>query len=779
MRRTRRQFRLCGPCALATVVALAAWNATIAQHPKIPDDKVPEVLQTYLTKNCVACHGPAKQSGSLSLHSVKPVGEDRATWEAVLERVRAGEMPPSEVPRPDAVATKSFLSGVESELAKVACNGSGDPGRVTLRRLNRAEYNNTIRDLLALDFLPADDFPADDVGYGFDNIGDVLAVSPLLLEKYLAAAEKITEKAFTGEVPPLPPKKEYRAVHFQATSKSAQVRDKVYHLADGELVVMHDFSRDGNYVFRYRAAGRQSDKEPVQIALRIDGKEMHSAELRPTVEGKPGAYRETTLKIKSGTHRVAVAIANPTKVASKGDAAAQGRAVVFNALEIQGPLPLPGRVMPEAYRRIMIVKPGDGMSKSECAKRIVENFTRQAFRRQPRTDEVARLVKLVELAESQGDSFERGIQLAVQATLVSPHFLFKVEADKRGTDRPAAISEYELATRLSYFLWSSMPDDELFRLAERNQLRRELEPQVRRMLKDPKAKALGENFAGQWLQIRNLKSVQPDARLFPKFDEALRSAMFQETALFFAAVVQEDRSILDFLDADFTFVNGRLARHYNIPGVKGDEFRRVSLHGTRRAGVLTHASVLTVTSNVSRTSPVKRGKYILENLLNTQIPPPPQDAGELSEEKAVIDSASLRQRFEAHRSKAECATCHQRMDPLGFAFEHYDAIGAWRDKDGKFDIDPAGVLPDGRAFKDPAELRTLLRADHAKFRRCVVEKLLTYALGRGIEKADRCAVDEIANRVHDRGDKFSELVLAIVASDPFQKRGVVPVRKSP
>ncbi|HEY1381935.1 MAG TPA: DUF1592 domain-containing protein, partial [Gemmataceae bacterium] len=325
-------------------------------------------------------------------------------------------------------------------------------------------------------------------------------------------------------------------------------------------------------------------------------------------------------------------------------------------------------------------------------------------------------------------------------------------------------------TRLSYFLWSSMPDDELMRLADRGELRKNLEPQVRRMLKDPKVRALGENFAGQWLQVRNVQSIMIDPALFPAFNDELRSAMARETTLFFEAIVKEDRSILDFLDADFTFVNERLAKHYGIPGVRGEEFRRVSLKGTPRAGILTQGSVLTVTSNATRTSPVKRGKFILENLLNAPPPPPPPQVPELKDVADADATGPLRQRMEQHRANPDCAVCHEKMDALGFAFENFDAVGAWRTKDGRFDIDPSGAMPDGRAFRDPAELRKLLRAEPDKFRRCLAEKLLTYALGRGVEATDRCAVDAICQATRQKGDTFSALVLAVAASDPFQMR---------
>jgi hypothetical protein len=582
-----------------------------------------------VTRYCVSCHKGPRARGGLALDKFPDeaaVLKGRLTWEKVADALRAGDMPPPNRPRPSAAEVDTLNAWLDAVVLQADCGGQKDPGRVTLRRLNRTEYNNTVRDLLGIDFRPADDFPADDVGYGFDNIGDVLSLPPLLLEKYLAAAETVVDKAFAG---------------------------------------------------------------------------------------------------------------------------------------------------PAARKRIMTVP----FENEEAARRILRGFAERAYRRPVRDDELSRLVRFVELAQKNGDSFETGIRLALQAVLVSPHFLFRVELDRRPNDPRAVrdLNDFELASRLSYFLWSSMPDDELFRLARERSLRKPgvLEAQVRRMLKDPRSRALTDNFAGQWLQTRNLKGFAPDPALFPGFDEKLRAAMLKETELFFESVVREDRSVLDFLDADYTYVNERLAKHYGIPGVKGDEFRKVALTGAHRAargGVLTQAAVLAVTSNPTRTSPVKRGKWVLENVLGTPPPPPPPGVEELKEGKDVELKGSLRQRMEQHRADPGCASCHRRMDPLGFGFENFDAVGAWRDRDGKHAIDPSGVLPNGQSFKGPAELKAILKGRSDAFARCLAEKMLTYALGRGVERSDRCAVDEIARNLAREQFRFSALVLQIVKSDPFQKR---------
>jgi mono/diheme cytochrome c family protein len=588
-----------------------------------------EHLVPFVDQYCLRCHSPPKPKGQVNFRKLldeATLTKERLLWENVLHNLRAKEMPPPDRKQPPAAERAAMVAYLEAQLSKLDCTQK-DPGRVTIRRLNRVEYNNTIRDLVGVKFQPAKDFPADDVGYGFDNIGDVLSLPTLLMEKYLAAAEKIIETAFKS---------------------------------------------------------------------------------------------------------------------------------------------------PDIRKRILIAQPA-GKNHKEAARKILQNFARRAFRRPVRPFELDRLISLVELAEKNGDSFETGIQLALQAVLVSPHFLFRIEMNRvpmkpTGPVRP--IDDFALASRLSYFLWSSMPDEELFKLAQRGTLRKDgnLEAQVKRMLKDGKSRALVDNFAGQWLQLRNLETVNPNTGQFPTFNDALRKAMLQETELFFTAVMKEDRSILDFIDADYTFLNERLAKHYGIAGVKGDHFRRVKLTDGNRGGVLTQASILTITSNPTRTSPVKRGKWILENILGTPPPPPPPEVPELSEDKKEVLSGSLRQRMEKHRANPSCATCHQRMDPLGFGFENFDAVGAWRTKDGKFTIDPSGTLPGGKTFRGPKELKAILKAREKEFGRCLAEKMLTYALGRGLEAFDKCAVDDIAEKLAKDRYKFTSLVLNIVKSDPFQKR---------
>jgi hypothetical protein len=563
--------------------------------------------------------------------------KDRSVWENVAHNVGSGHMPPPGSPQPSKVQRARLAAWIRSTIS--AADGRlDDPGRVTMRRLNREEYNNTIRDLLGITLRPAEQFPSDDVGYGFDNIGDVLSISPLLMEKYVAAAEKIVRTAI--------------------------------------LTPEADKSR------------------------------------------------------------------------------------------MLGPLPL-------SHQRIFICEPTPA-TRDECARKILTAFARRAYRRPVKKAEVDRLVRYVDMAQKEGESFERGIQLAVEACLVSPHFLFRVEVDPHPHDtrskRP--VGTYELASRLSYFLWSSMPDEELFSLAANGTLRdpKVLAAQAWRMLNDPRARALAENFAGQWLELRSLSSATPDPQRFPTFNEGLRAAMRTETLKFFEAVAKEDRSVLDFLDGRFTYLNEPLARHYGIDGVRGDQFRRVTLTGGQREGILTQASVLTVTSNPTRTSPVKRGKWVLEQLLGTPPPDPPPGVPQLADDKQVPLTGTLRQRMEQHRKNPSCATCHARLDPLGFGLENFDAVGRWRTRDGALPIDASGVLPGGEKFRGPAQLIAILKSKQSLFTRSLSEKMLTYALGRGLEPYDRRHVDEIARTVTANGYRFSSLITAVAQSDPFRMR---------
>jgi mono/diheme cytochrome c family protein len=774
--------RLTLPALIALAALLGLRQTSLSTDP--PGQSAPAAavsfhqdVAPFLTKHCYACHGNGKKKGELALDKYQDeaaLQKDRKVWESVLQMVRTGEMPPKGKNRkpPTPAEVEPWLKAVDTLLARYDCTGVHNAGRVTVRRLNRTEYNNTIRDLVGVDFRPAADFPQDDVGYGFDNIGDVLSVSPLLLEKYLAAAEAILEQAILVMDQPKPT--------LRRLERNGGMR--VFPRGSGEMVKgvgavirargsagAQTYLPEGDYTIRVRLYAKQAGTEPVRAAVRVKGSELKTFEVKAdnadaaeTVEVKARLNAESTF--------VSVSFLNPLRDEDKKDPKEQ-RELIVRTLEVDGPYNPPPLPYPESHRRIMAHTPG--LPPREAAGEIVSRFANRAFRRPVQPAEVERFLTLFDAATKEGDRFEKAVQVALQGVLVSPHFLFRIELDRPGAKPQTAyaVSEYELASRLSYFLWSGMPDDELLALAGRGKLRANLDAQVRRMLQDRKSSAFVQNFAGQWLTIRNLQSATPDPKAFPDFDDELRAAMARETELFFEAILREDRSILDFLDADFSFVNERLARHYGIPGVKGKEFRRVKLPANR-GGLLTQASILTLTSNPTRTSPVKRGKWVLEQLLGTPPPPPPPNAGDLEDDAKAQLSGSLRQRMEQHRKNPSCAVCHNRLDPLGFAFENYDAVGAWRTKDGKFDIDPSGVLPDGRSFKGPAELKALLKGQKDLFGRCLAEKLLTYALGRGLEYYDRCAVDQILGGLAQKDYRFSALVAEVVKSEPFQKRMV-------
>jgi hypothetical protein len=774
IRRSRQRWltvKLGAAVALAPILlVLAASSLSAAPADGDFDTQVRPVLAKY----CIKCHGATKPKGDLRLDTFQgavDVTRDRATWESVLENLQAQSMPPEKQPTPMVEERERVVRWIDAGLTKADATGQRDPGRVTMRRLNRVEYNNTIRDLVGVTFQPADDFPSDDVGYGFDNIGDVLSLPTILMEKYLAAADKIMQSAIVTEESKKAAVKYFTGGLLKGSAQTYTDENGTTFLAtEGELSTSFHFPKDGDYVFRIRASAQQAGDEPAKMELRIAEHDPQKFTVT-AVEGAPEIY-QGRFTIKAGKLRVAVAFTNDF-YDEKAPEGKKDRNLLVDSLEIQGPTNLDASELPATHKRYITRRPNKPAEFEACAREALYGFASRAFRRPATSDELDRLIKLVLLARDQGDSYERDIQLAMQAVLVSPHFLFRVETDPAGS-KPAAhyLNDFELASRLSYFLWSSMPDDALFVQAKRGDLRKPdvLVGHVRRMLADAKSDALVQNFAGQWLQTRNLSVIAPDGDRFPGFDDALRSAMQRETELFFGAILREDRSLLEFLDSDFTFVNERLARHYGIHGVLGNEFRRVKLHDHRRGGVITQASMLAVTSNPTRTSPVKRGKWILENILGTPPPPPPPSVAELKDDEHAVLTGTLRQRMEQHRADPNCASCHARMDPLGFGLENFNAIGAWRTDEGKFPIDSSGTLPGGQSFNGPAELKAILSARQADFTRCLTEKLLTYALGRGLEYHDKYAVGQICLAVARENHRLSSLIREIATSEPFQMR---------
>jgi mono/diheme cytochrome c family protein len=735
--------------------ASALWSADQPTAPQAAagdpsDSTFQHEILPFLKKHCFACHGEGKVKADLSFLKYKDVTSvlsDRKVWDNVSHMLKEREMPPKGRPQPapaEIEAVNRAIVGIFDRVDLARPNA----GRVTIRRLNKTEYNNTIRDLVGLDIKPADDFPADDVGSGFDNIGDVLSVSPLLLEFYMSAAEKILDEAIVIADAPRPTKQVFNALRTNSMSRA------------GELGKTVSFD-EGRYRIRCTVAGDQVGNEPVRVQLRVAGRTVKEFEIKASPE-HPEVI-EATVPMKAETGRVGVAFLNPVELGGKS------RTLYLKGVEIEGPFDPPPVVYPEAHRKLMAHQPG--VPPRVAAGEIVARFATRAYRRPVKPQEVEKCLALYDAAGKKGQRFELCVRAALYRVLLSPHFLFRIELDP--ADAPSGttymVGEYELASRLSYFLWNSMPDDELISLASQGQLRQNLEAQVSRMIKDPKSASFLHEFAEQWLTLRKIELTSPDPKLFPDFSFALRQAMVRESLLFFEALVREDRSIPDLLDADFSYVNGELARHYGIPGVTGKEFVRVRAPA-HRGGILAHASILTLASNATRTSPVKRGKFVLEQLLNASPPPPPPelDIPELEDQKQL--KGTLRQQMEQHRANAVCASCHQRMDPIGFAFENFDAVGAWRDKDGAAPIDASGVLPDGRTFNGPEGLRRMLRENKEPFVRCVVEKMMTYALGRGLEPYDRPAINRCMQALAKNNDRFSTLLNEIVKSDPFQKR---------
>lgn len=615
----RSHLTITGLAALVLQLLLTNCHAADTEFRQ----KVVPFLQTH----CVACHAGDEAEAAVAFDQFgdsADVQSQFALWEKVIRLVQDHQMPPADEDQPTATEIENLATALNAELARFDCSAEKRPGRVTLRRLNRTEYNNTVRDLTGLDISPAADFPADDVGEGFDNIGDVLTVSPILLEKYLTAAENIAAQVMASETA--------RANVFPHQSKS-----------EDEMV--------------------------------------------------------------------------------------------------------------------------------ETARRNAEEFAARAFRRPISNDEKRRLFDLMKLAWGNDAPPAMIMETVIASVLANPNFLFRVENGRelrgKGNDGIRELTDYELASRLSYFLWSTMPDAALLKLAAQGKLRNQdtLQRQAARMLADPRAESLVENFAGQWLQLRDVPRLTPDRDVFPDFDDELQVAMLRETELFIGAMIREDRSVLDVLNADYTYVNDRLARHYGMPDISGSEFRQVALKGQRR-GILTHASILMLTSNPGRTSPVKRGKWILDNILAEPPPPPPDDVPELEEGTETL--GTLREQLEQHRSNPACAVCHVKMDALGFAMENFDAVGGWRDKDGRFEIDASAELPGGKAFTGPEEmLQILVDEKKTAFCRCLAGKLLTYALGRGLIAHDRCVINDAVQQLEDKEYRFSALVAAIVVSDPF------------
>ena len=766
-------------CMAATSIVAADSSSAAVAYEK---DLKP-LLATY----CFECHGDKKQKGELNLATIKnDEGARNANkiWRGVFDRVRIHEMPPEKSPQPTAEELQRLLKGLAILKRPV---GPPDPGRVTIRRLNRAEYDNTIRDLVGLDLKLAADFPADDVGHGFDNISEVLSLSPILLEKYLDAANKVLDKAIVEEQltlklsgEQLPALIEGKPVEGKAVAEKADGKGRTF-TAIGEVHLDIAAPDDGKYTLKIKAGADQAGSEPVRMLVKL-GNEL-AKEFKVTAKKTSPATVSAPLSLVKGMNRIAVSFANPhteaapaaTTPARSATAAATAkpgvRALHIDQIELTGP---PGPALPDSHKRIFITKPSPELNKREAARVIIERFATRAFRQPVTGAKLDRLLTLFDLAEKEGETFNGAVRVALEGVLISPFFLYRMEqerSDSAGGVTP--INDWELASRLSYFLWSSMPDDELFDLAKAGKLHDPaiLDQQIKRMLLSPKSRALVATFGEQWLGLRGFDRHEPDPTEFPDFDKTLRKAMHDEATMFFESVMRENRSILDFLDSDYTFLNERLAKHYGIAGVSGAQMRKVTLSDRKRGGVVSMASFLTVTSGPNRTSPVKRGQWILDQILGDPPPPPPPGVAPLPvQDKKSGAGLTLRQQLERHRADPTCASCHQRMDQIGFGFENFDGTGRWRDREGSVAVDASGALPGGTKFNGPVEFKTMLLANKQDFARTLSGKMLTFALGRALQDHDDATLDLVVQAVERDQYRFSSVVSGIATSFPFLNR---------
>ncbi|PWU09323.1 MAG: hypothetical protein C5B51_06465 [Terriglobia bacterium] len=720
--------------------------------------------RALINQYCSGCHNDKLKTGGLSLDNLDPAkaGEHSEIWEKVAHKLRAGMMPPSGARRPDRAVLDAFTAKVEAELDRVWA-ARPNPGTTALHRLNRMEYGNAIRDLLDLEVDAATLLPADDSSDGFDNVADALAVSPALLERYVAAAEKISRIAIgDSTISPV-----------TATYRAASDLSQADHLEGlplgtrGGLVMRHTFPLDAEYSFKVRA-------RPAAIGLGAVG--FHDEDLEVTLNGeriklvKAGGPLDFKIPVPAGPQTIGVAFVrkNPPGADDLWRIYANNSGV--QSVAITGPLNPAGPGDTPSRRRIFVCRPASERDETSCAKQILSSLARRAFRQPVKDADLELLLGFYQGGRNKGN-FDFGVEKALARVLFDPRFVFRFEREPSNVASGSAyrISDLELASRLSFFLWSSIPDEELLNLAIEGRLHEPavLDHQARRMLADARAESLVTNFANQWLFLRELKNARPEAK---DFNDNLRQAFRRETELFFRSIIQEDRSVLDLLNADYTFVDELLARHYGIPNVFGSQFRRVTLTGDARRGLLGQGSILLVTSVANRTSPVQRGKWILENLMGTAPPLPPPNVPPLKENEGGQQPASVRERLIEHRQNPVCAACHKIMDPIGFSLENFDLIGKWRDTDGGTHIDASGEMVDGSKLDGPASLRRALLSRSDLFVSTLTEKLMIYALGRGVKYYDMPVVRSITREAARRDNRFSSLVLGIVASAPFQMR---------
>jgi len=791
------------PSGCGSRIRLPIWIAVaVALGQNALADPLPVATQhQILQQYCFGCHNERARTGGLVLSTVDltRVSDNAETWEKVVRKLRAGAMPPHGAPRPDHATMDGLVSSLETGLDEAARNPN--PGPAILRRLNRAEYAAAVRDMLALNVDVASLLPADDANHGFDNMADSLRISPALLDSYLAASAKVS-RAAVGDPAITPAYTTYRVrpdlgqdAHMEGLPLGTR----------GGILVSHNFPLDGDYIFKPRLALNTSAKVrgldfENTFLITVDGVKVHEVKVGgpadeeaaaispPTSEAKILARLQARIHVSAGPHSVGVTFVKKTAALTDGimqpflrsnfDTQEQRGLPIVDSVSIGGPFDAAGSGDTPSRRQIFVCRPAKSADEIRCAKNILSTLMRRAYRRPVNASDLEVPLSFFQSgknAAGSSDAFEAGIESALRFILTSPEFLFRVETDPANVEPGAVyrIGDLEMATRLSFFLWSSVPDDELIDVAAKGKLHDSaiLEREVRRMLADPRSQALSSNFAAQWLYLRNLSGASRDLKTFPNFDDNLRQGYRTETELFFDSILREDRSALDLLRADYTFVNERLAKQYGIAGVEGDYFRRVTLPGDERRGLLGQGSILTVTSYATRTSPVLRGKWLLENVLGTPVPPPPPNIPALEENRAGATPKSVRERMEQHRKNPACAVCHNIMDPLGFALENFDATGAWRTQtEARTVVDASGVLVDGSKVNGPVSLRNALLAHPDLFVDTLTEKLMTYALGRGLEYYDMPAVRKIVRDSSSSEYRFSNLILGIVESTPFEMR---------
>jgi len=763
-----------------------------ADNPAV--SRFQEDIQPILIDYCYRCHADGAKKGGVAFDgflSDESMMGKRDLWWAVLKNVRAGIMPPAEKPRPSDKELQLLAGWIKHDVLGNDPKDP-DPGRVTIRRLNRVEYRNTIRDLMGFEFKAEEEFPPDDTGYGFDTIGDVLTVSPLLLEKYMQAAESIVAGA-VPTVSKLMPERTYRGSEFHGLDgtgnadrlsfyKPSKVSRSLNTEIAGDYRIALELTVNGAFNF---------DPGRCTVTFKIDDRQL-ARETYTWQDGKTYRYAFEE-KITAGDHKLTFEV-EPLTPAEKRVTSIDVRLVM---VRVQGPLDQKHWTRPRNYDRFWPKgePPQTAPERRQYARDVLRRFTTRAFRRPVDDRTLERLLAIAEgIYQQPGRRFEEGVARAMVAVLASPRFVFRVEAtesDPSGSSLShPLLDEYALASRLAYFLWSTMPDDELVQLAEHHELRKNLAKQVKRMREDSRAEALTRNFVGQWLQVRDVEGItintravlrQEGSRARIELDDNLRRAMRRETEMVFAHVAREDCGVLDLIDCDYTFVNAKLAQLYGITGVTGNQMRKVALpKDSPRGGVLTHAAVLMVTSNPDRTSPVKRGQFILENILGTPTPPPPMVVPALEDSKKDFKGRepTVRELMVLHRSKPLCSSCHSRMDPLGLALENFNALGLWREKERGQPIDASGQLITGESFHDVRDLKRALKDRHRlDFYRCLTEKLLTYALGRGLELSDVETVDQIVERLDREAGRFSALLMGVIESSSFQKRRNIQSRQ--